>query len=255
MANGSTGKFLHGQMAHVVALEADVQAALEALSTNTHPGITAMANDIAALTQGQGAALADHLQAIGGGGAAAAEYDDALGPLRTAVIKVLTGYATLQVLTRRHGHGSPTPNGETDDLGQKNRQNHVKALQDINQLSHDIVLWELDRTDHPCQCPCPSCSLGVCLCAVSSRAVQRAAWGEGAAVKEAGVFVHSPPPGSAAAQGGLRHGNVIVTADGQEVDVFSTLQGVVKGHASGETIALSVRRNGGAPTDVTVIRN
>ncbi len=58
MANGSTGKFLHGQMAHVVALEADVQAALEALSTNTHPGITAMANDIAALTQGQGAPIA-----------------------------------------------------------------------------------------------------------------------------------------------------------------------------------------------------
>ncbi|MBT3534615.1 MAG: PDZ domain-containing protein [Rhodospirillaceae bacterium] len=246
---------LFRHMAHMVALEADVQQSLQPLLTNAHPGIAALAAQIQSSTSGQGPALAARLADVAGDDIPNAEFEDPLGHLHRTVIETLIGYSKMQVLARRYAHGSPTPEGATDDLGHQNSANHIKAFQDIYQLLHDVMLWELDHDGHSCQCPYPCCSHGICLCAVSSRAVQRGAWGDGEAVKEAGVFVHSPPPDSAAGKAGLRHGDVVVAADGQDVDVFSTLQGVVRDHASGEAINLSVRRGSDSPEEFSVVRN
>jgi S1-C subfamily serine protease len=90
---------------------------------------------------------------------------------------------------------------------------------------------------------------------VSSRSVQGNAWCNGGIPAEAGVFVHSPPKDSAVGKAGLQHGDTIVTADGQDIDAFGTLQAVVREHASGETINLQVRRAGGQIEDVAVLRN
>jgi S1-C subfamily serine protease len=89
---------------------------------------------------------------------------------------------------------------------------------------------------------------------VSSRHVQRNAWIDETPTEEVGVFVHSPPADSAAARGGLQHGDIILAADDQEIGAFSKLQEVVKGHQSGETIELQVRRGSGELTDVQVVR-
>ena len=191
---------LFRHMAHMVALEADVQQSLQPLLTNAHPGIAALAAQIQSSTSGQGPALAARLADVAGDDIPNAEFEDPLGHLHRTVIETLIGYSKMQVLARRYAHGSPTPEGATDDLGHQNSANHIKAFQDIYQLLHDVMLWELDHDGHSCQCPYPCCSHGICLCAVSSRAVQRGAWGDGEAVKEAGVFVHSPArPGCATA--------------------------------------------------------
>ncbi len=246
--------YLHQHMAHVVTLEGEAETALEALLQSDHAGTAAIAGEFHALIKDQGRALAARLETIAGGGVPDVEFDDPLRHAHLAVIKVLMGYARMQVLARRFAHGSPTPQGETDDLGQRNAQNHAKALHAMNRLLHDVVLWELDREGLSCQCSCPCCSHGICLCAVSSRHVQGTAWA-GAANVEAGVFVHSPPQDSAAGKAGLHHGDTVVSADGQEVDVFGTLQAVVRDHASGEAIELQVRRAGGQIEDLTLTRN
>jgi S1-C subfamily serine protease len=81
------------------------------------------------------------------------------------------------------------------------------------------------------------------------------AWAElGPISDETGVFVHKPRSGSAAAEAGLNHGDVVVTADGQELDTHFILQGVVGGHQSGEAIELRVRRGTGELEDITVVR-
>ena len=60
--------------------------------------------------------------------------------------------------------------------------------------------------------------------------------------------------GSAAANVGLHHGDVIVAVDGQELQSYSTLQSAVGGHQSGEAIELRVRRGSGELEDITVVR-
>ncbi len=246
---------LHQHMAHMMTLEGEAEAALEQLLDSNHAGTAAMAAEFHGLIKGQGQALAARLETIAGGGIVDAEFEDPLRHAHLAVLKALMGYARMQVLARRFAHGTPTPQGETDDLGQRNAQNHAEALHAMNKLLHDAVLWELDQEGLSCQCPCPCCSHGICLCAVSSRSVQGNAWCEGGVPAEVGVVVHSPPKDSAAGKAGLRHGDTVVTADGQDIDAFGTLQAVVREHQSGEAIELQVRRADGRIDDVTVVRN
>ena len=93
------------------------------------------------------------------------------------------------------------------------------------------------------------------MCAQGPRRTLSDTWAEvGPISDETGVSVHMPRPRSAAADAGLRHGDVIVAADGQELESHFTFQGVVGGHQSGETIELRVRRGTGELEDIPVER-
>jgi hypothetical protein len=255
VANDFKANPLHQHMAHLVALEADLGKSLEPLLDHVQPEIAALARDLHAVATEQLQAVEARLNEIAGNDVTDSEFEDPLQSAQLSILSALIGYAKMQVLARRFGHAFVTNEGKTDKISMRHTANYIKALHSINQLLHDNVVKALDAAGLSCQCPCPSCSLGVCLCAVSSRLGQKKAWTDEPGVsEEVGVFVHSPPADSAAAKGGLLHGDIIQTADGQKMDSILKLQEVVKGHASGETIKLQITRGSDELRDIEVAR-
>ena len=143
----------------------------------------------------------------------------------------------------------------SSDIAEQHTENYIGAVHKINQMLHTVVVWEMDREGSACLCTCPCCGLGICLCALSPRKTLSDAWAKvGPIADEVEVFLHPPRSGSAAANAGLLHGDVIVAVDGQELESYSTLQSAVGGHQSGDAIELRVRRSSGELEDITVVR-
>lgn len=71
-------------------------------------------------------------------------------------------------------------------------------------------------------------------------------WAElGPISTDAAVTVQQPRPDSLAASAGLQVGDIIIAADGQELESHFMLQGVISGHQSGDSLELRVRRTSG----------
>jgi hypothetical protein len=148
--------------------------------------------------------------------------------------------------------------GNTADLAEEHPRRYAGAAQEIDQLISDVVVAELDATGNECRCQCPSCALGICLCAPHGTATVNKAWRETTpAPVGPGIEVRAPRSGSPAAQVGLSKGDRIVAADGQQLPTdldIIILQTAVRGHDSGESILLDVVRQNGEGSQVTVTR-
>jgi membrane-associated protease RseP (regulator of RpoE activity) len=134
--------------------------------------------------------------------------------------QAVIGYSVLHPLATRF-LDSPffADEGTSYHLTRQHTQNYVQAIQQISRLLHDVVLWELDREGLECQCICPSCGVGICLCALAGRSFLSDAWIEaGPIADDEGVYVQPPKQNSAAANAGLRRGDVILAAGGQEFE-------------------------------------
>ena len=178
----------------------------------------------------------------------------ALHTVYTLLNHAICGYIILQSVAHRY-FDSKTAGGEnTGDVSEQHTRNYAAAVQEINQLIHDVVLWELSQSQDECRCTCPSCSLGLCLCSVSSRKILNNAWTDTAPVRKDGVLVQQPRSGSAAALAGLREGEVVLAADGQVIHDLTDLQGVVREHQTGEDITLRVQRGGSETLDIVVTK-
>ena len=266
---------LHTQMADVVALEAAIAQALDQLimESSNHPEVTAMLREFHAMTKGQLYALDTRLQTLADNvpipdRTAAVRPDGESGdgntyPVSTALQtayalfnRALIEYATLQVLAIRFRDGWVVAEaGTAAHLARQHTQNYVHAIQQIARVLHDVVVWELDHEGLECQCICPSCSSGICLCAAASRVTLSRAWiDDGPIAVDEGVYVQLPRKGSAAANAGLRKGDVVVGVDGQDVKAISGLQTAVREHQSGEPVQLKVRRGMDELKDITIIR-
>jgi hypothetical protein len=69
-----------------------------------------------------------------------------------------------------------------------------------------------------------------------------------------GVVIDEVLPGSSAAAGGLRRGDVIVAIDGRPTRSFSELRGLIAGKAIGDRIEVRLRRNGDYASTTLVLR-
>lgn len=273
MKNSQTPNRLHRQMADMVALESAIEQALGELipEVSNHSEVTAIFKDFHAMTKGHLQALTARLQTVADSAPipdttdiflADGERSDgrdypvstALQTVYVAFNQAVIGYSTLRPLATRFRDSSFIGEENTADLMKLHMVNYIRAIQEVSRLLHDVVLWELDDKGLECECNCPSCGLGVCLCAVSSRAILSNAWAEaGPIAVEEGVYVHPPRKGSAAASAGLRSGDVILTVDGQEVPTYSVLQTAVLEPDPGEQIQISVRREPDELEDVTLV--
>jgi membrane-associated protease RseP (regulator of RpoE activity) len=145
--------------------------------------------------------------------------------------------------------------GTAAHLARQHTQNYVHAMQQIARVLHGVVVWEMDQEGLECQCVCPSCGSGICLCAAASRITLSRAWiDDGPIAVDAGVYVQLPRKGSTAANAGLRKGDVVVGVDGQDVKAISDLQTAISRHQSGEPVQLKVRRGTDELKDITIIR-
>jgi putative serine protease PepD len=83
---------------------------------------------------------------------------------------------------------------------------------------------------------------------IASGSVKHALLGVEVATTENGVRVHSVETGSGAARGGVRAGDVITAVDGSAVTSAPALRAIVDEHHPGQTLRLTVRRDGASKT-------
>ena len=266
---------LQTQLAHMIALEAAIEQRLEELipEVSAHVGVTALLTGFQTLTRAQRQALETRLQIIADGaplskGTTVVLPVDRLSqeadyPISTALQIVYTlfnqaviGYSVLHPLATRF-LDSPfiADEGTSYHLTRQHTQNYVQAIQQISRLLHDVVLWELDQEGIECQCICPSCGAGICLCAMAGRSFLSDTWVEaGPIADDEGVYIQSPKQNSAAAKAGLHRGDVILAAGGQEIESYGDLQSAVRNAEPGEEIRLTVRRDSDGLEEVAIVR-
>ncbi len=143
--------------------------------------------------------------------------------------------------------------GTSFHLTRQHTQNYVQAIQQISRLLHDVVLWELDQEGLECQCICPSCGVGICLCALAGRSFLSQIWVEESPIAvDKEIYVHPPKLDSAATKAGLGNGDVILAANGEEMVLFGDIQEVVKNTEPGKEIRLMVRRSSDEKEEVVL---
>jgi len=179
-------------------------------------------------------------QAEGGHGAGA----DALHILYGAFNHAALGYVILHAVAHRAFDSQDE--GNTADLAESHLRDYAVAAQEINQLISDIVVRELSDAGIDCQCQCPACGLGVCLCAPHGTNTVNQAWRDTTPEPtEPGIVLRPPRAGSAAVEAGLREGDRLAAVDdapiASDLDT-AAMQAAVRKRVAGEELRIRVLR-------------
>ncbi len=185
----------------------------------------------------------------------------ALQGLQGLVHEAAVGYAMLHAVAHRFFDSKEE--GNTADLAEEHLLAYAKVSRDLNRSISDVVVWELSEAGQECQCQCPSCGLGVCLCSPHGTNTVADIWRETGSLPleqaASGMRVRPPRLNSAARRAGLRFGDVVVAIDEREIrdeswDSISALQGAIKEHASGDIVRFRVRHPSGEIEDLSAVR-
>jgi hypothetical protein len=275
MTTNEKANRLHSHLANMIALEKAIDQKLGEMrpKVTSHTEVSALLTKSQLMATEQRRALEARLQDIGGNAAISidalsSEFASGFGqdenyPVSSALQvtytmfnQAIVGYAVLHPLATRFADSLViAEEGTSYHLCRTFAQNYIEAVQEISQLIHDVILWELDREHLECQCTCPSCGVGVCVCALAGRSFLRDAWIEaGPIAADKGVFVQTPRENSAASKIGLHHGDVILAAEGQEIRIYGDLQDIVRNTEPGGNIELTVRRYNAEEENVAMVR-
>lgn len=267
---------LQTQLAHMIALEVDIEQRLEKLipEVSDHAEAKVLLTGFQNLSRGHRQALETRLRSISdnpshneglyakgfvtSGLSAEGNYpvSTSLQTVYTLLNQAVIGYSVLHPLATRF-LDSPyvADEGTSFHLTRQHTQNYVQAIQQISRLIHDVVIWELDLEGLECQCICPSCGVGICLCALAGKSFLSHTWVEvGPIADDEGIYVQSPKKNSAAMQAGLRRGDVILAMDGQKISAFRDLQRCVDNAEPGKEIRLTVHRDSDKLEEVVIVR-
>lgn len=185
----------------------------------------------------------------------------ALRILHGLVSQAALGYAVLHAVA--HRFFDSRGEGNTADLAEGHLRDYAIATQALNRIVSDVAVWELGKLGQECQCKCPSCGLGVCLCSPHGRNTVADVWREMSAPRAeeqvSGIRVRPPRTDSPAARAGLRAGDFVLIVDGRDVgdeswDSVSTIQDAIKKHQPGELVRFRIRRASGILEEVPVTR-
>ncbi len=263
---------LHAQLAAMIVLETVIEEELEHLIAivSEHAGAGALFTGFQSLPREHRQALVTRLNTIAD--LVPPKADNVISfptdvliaqtynPVTTALQMVYTmfsraliGYSVL------HAHATRfvdwlEDEGTSYHLASQFTKDYAQAIQQIIRLLHDVVLWELDRDGFECQCICPSCGIGICLCSISARFHLNTAWEEAGPFYEAApIYVQRPKQSSPAALAGLQRGHVITAVGSQDLESWLDLQSAVRKAKPGDEIQLMIRQESGALDEVTVI--
>ena len=259
---------LHHHTAYMVSLESDLNKTLNDLSEQvaSHPGVSESIKRFISISGSQLTALRARLNSIAGDidlpDSSLPRLEPNVGnhPVSSALQNAsallnhaIAGYAMLRSIALRYRDSSLIGDDNTGDMAEQHTKSYVNAVHEINQALHNVALWEMEKDGETCQCTCPSCGLGICMCAQGPRRTLSDIWLEtGPISTESDIFVHPPRPDSAADKAGLRHGDTVLAADGEELESHFSLQGKVSAHQSGEEVVLQVRRSTGEIEEISV---
>jgi hypothetical protein len=266
---------LHSHLTNMIALEKAIDQKFGDLlpKLTSHTEVSALFTKFQFMAAEQRRALESRLQDIGGNDAFSNEalstviasgfgqgdnypVSSALQAAYTLFNQAIVGYAVLHPLATRFADSLViAEEGTSYHLCRTHAQNYIEAVQEISQLIHDVILWELDQEYLECNCTCPSCGVGICVCALAGRSFLRDAWIEaGPIAADKGVFIQTPRENSAASKVGLRHGDVILAVEGQEIGIYGDLQDIVRNTEPGGNIQLTVRRFNSDNEHVVMVR-
>jgi len=170
----------------------------------------------------------------------------ALHAISTMFSHAAFGYALLHTAAHLFDEGSQgAGEGNTAEMAEAHRRAYADASQAVYRLIPDLVRRELGK-DGECNCSCAACSMGICLCwHAHDDSLMPSSPAEG-------ILMRSPKANSAALEAGLRHGDVILTADDHPLTTYWAILRVIQKHEPGEDVRLLVKRGSGEPLEVTV---
>jgi len=100
-----------------------------------------------------------------------------LGVVYTMVQEAIIRYsAILPIALRAQDSWVTADEGTTAHITRRHMQEYRDVAGQINAMIQDVVLWELEEDGFVCRCTCPSCSIGICVGAISSRSILSEAW-------------------------------------------------------------------------------
>lgn len=164
--------------------------------------------------------------------------------LDTAFSQAALAYEVLHGVAHRFFHPA------TAELADQHRRNYLQAAETIHQALGDVVLQLLQDAGHACRCECPACNAGICLCWHVH--VEPVANGPG--VSGEGIVARAPRAGSNAERAGLRHGDVILAVDGEEVGSYQDMLEKMRAREPGQRVELRIRRGADEPQELELIR-
>jgi hypothetical protein len=251
-------------------IEHQIEYLLSGVAHNSE--VTTLLKDLHELTSDQRQALAARLQEVAPDIPVPEKlpmispfeglYDSARYPASAALVtlytlfeQVVIGYSILMVLARRAADSSVRGTDNTDDIVQKHMRDSAAAVQKIARLLPGVLVAELEEEGQECQCSCPSCGLGICLCAVSTRRMLEMAWTDaGPIYVPEGILMVTPRSRSAAAQSGLLKDDIVLTVDDKAIESIPMLQETIRNHKSGEEIIFQAQRKLGEQVEISVMR-
>jgi membrane-associated protease RseP (regulator of RpoE activity) len=264
---------LHKQLVHLIALETAIEQNLKEFlpEVSNYTEATALLNSFLDLPRDQKKALEERLNflsenappmkdpaaiSVAGVISAGDEYpvSTTLQIVHTMFNQAVIGYSTLTLMGTRF-LDSPyfADEGTSFHLAKQHMENYAQAIQQITHMLHDVLLSELDDEGFECQCQCPSCGAGICLCSMAGRLYLSLAWeAAGPILKDGGIYVQLPKQNSAATKAGLQKGDFILAADEQEIDSYGVLQSAIRDAELGEEVQLTVRRRSNELEEVAI---
>ncbi len=264
-----TANLLQQYIARVVDLEGRILETLEGISdiVEDHAEVASAVNGLRLVAQSQQKALQERLRQLDGiepGTARSMTHkrgsgsmkegtplsaSEALQTLYSRLNEAAFGYAVLHLVAHRFFDSNGE--GNTADLAEKHLGSYAQATQSIGGLTSDVVIWELGKARQECQCKCPSCGLGVCLCSPHGANTAKDAWREAfraiTGSGSHGIRVRPVRAKSAADRAGLQSGDIIIAVDDQAIqnegwDSMNTQQAAIRKHQSGEIVRFRVQR-------------
>jgi len=268
MSNSESVNRLQQRLADMVTLEIQNAEILDQGLTQIrgHEGAAETVERLQTMVGAQREALRNRLLAIGGKDSHSGETNPvvsmrqsisgsdnrvaALHGIHTALNHAAFGYGIIHATAHRFF------DVETADLAEAHLRAYTGAVQEVNQLIADVVVRELGKEGLDCQCSCPSCQLGVCVCAPHGTATVMQAWVETApATAEEGVILRSPRANSAVDNSDLREGDVILAVDDQAIGSVPQLQAAIRDREPGQEMKFQIRRGQDSLQEVTVVRS
>ncbi|MDP6823167.1 MAG: PDZ domain-containing protein [Dehalococcoidia bacterium] len=170
---------------------------------------------------------------------------DSLCTMYSLMGEAVIRYSAMQPITNRLADSwAVASEGTSAHIARAHTQEYLALMGRITNVVHDAVIWELDQDGLECLCTCPSCSLGVCLCAVAARGILAPALASAMPrVTESGIEVLRPRTGSAGERAGMLQGDVVVAVEGAPIGTIPEFQATIQGHEPG-LIELGVLRDG-----------
>ncbi len=242
----------------LVELEQRVEAAAEVVfSSAVHAQAKSLATELGAISRRHREDL-EHQRDRIALGALSAELPGSRSVARLYAALSEAAFAYADMHARAHRDFDSQSDRNTAALAESHLQAYGAAIQQLNLLVSDITVNELGTGAIYCQCQCPACAFGLCLCSPhGSATVQEVMQKAVPEPTEAGVRVRRPRPGSEAERATLVDGDRVAAIGDQEIrsDLdLGTVQGAIRAHASGETLELLVVRSDGERVQLTARR-